>query len=83
MEDHYISSHLRRLGNWVFAPFSKGLMCWSSCQTWGGGVQFISIYRKVSNTRRTKSQNLIASILILSLSLPNPLKPGVKLRMKM
>ena len=40
-------------------------------------------YRKVSNIRRTKSQNLNASRLILQLSLPNPLKPGVKLRMKM
>ena len=40
-------------------------------------------YRKVSNIRRTKSQNSNASRLILQLSLPNPLKPGVKLRMKM
>ena len=40
-------------------------------------------YRKVSNIRRTKSQNLKASRLILQMSLPNPLKPGVKLRMKM
>ena len=40
-------------------------------------------YRKVSNIRRTKSQNLNACRLILYLSLPNPLKPGVKLRMKM
>ena len=43
----------------------------------------LGMYRKVSNIRRTKSQNLNASRLILSLSLPNPLKPGVKLRMKM
>ena len=41
------------------------------------------IYRKVFNIRRTKSQNLNVSRLILQLSLPNPLKPGVKLRMKM
>ena len=40
-------------------------------------------YRKVSNIRPTKSQNLNASRLILWLSLPNLLKPGVKLRMKM
>ena len=39
-------------------------------------------YRKVSNIRRTKSQNLNVSRLILKVSLPNPLKPGVKLRMK-
>ena len=40
-------------------------------------------YRKVSNIRSTKSQNLKASHPTLQLSLPNPLKPGVKLRMKM
>ena len=45
-------------------------------------MTFGEIYRKVSNIRRTKSQNLNASRLILQLSLPNPLKPGVKLRMK-
>ena len=43
----------------------------------------VSTYREVSNIRRTKSQNLNASRLVLKLSLPNPLKPGVKLRMKM
>ena len=41
------------------------------------------IYRKVSNIRRTKSQYLTDSHLVLQSSLPNPLKPGVKLRMKM
>ena len=41
------------------------------------------LYRKVSNIRRTKSPNLNVSRLALLLSLPNPLKPGVKLRMKM
>ena len=40
-------------------------------------------YRKISNIRRTKSQNWTASHFILQLYLPNPLKPGVKLRMKM
>ena len=49
-----------------------------SCNAWN-----ITGYRKVSNIRRTKSQNLNASRLILELSLPIPLKPGVKLRMKM
>ena len=42
-----------------------------------------TMYRKVSNIRRTKSQNLNDSRLVLQLSLPNPLKPCVKLRMKM
>ena len=40
-------------------------------------------YRKVSNIRRTKSQYSNDSHLVLQSSLPNPLKPGVKLRMKM
>ena len=43
----------------------------------------ISIYRKVSNVRRTKSQNLNDSRLVLKLFLPNSLKLGVKSRMKM
>ena len=40
-------------------------------------------YRKISNIRRTKSPNLNVSRLFLQLSLPNPMKPGVKSRMKM
>ena len=39
-------------------------------------------YRKISNISRTKSQNLNDSRLVLHLSLPNLLEPGVKLRMK-
>ena len=40
-------------------------------------------YRQVSNMSRTKFQNWNASLLVLQLSLLNPLKPGVKSRMKM
>ena len=40
-------------------------------------------YRQISNIRRTKSQNLNVSRLVLQLSLPNLLKPCIKLRMKM
>ena len=40
-------------------------------------------YRKVSNIRRTKCQNLNDSRLVLQLSVPNPLKPSVKSIMKM
>ena len=36
------------------------------------------IYHQTSNIRCTKSRNLNASRLVLQLSLPNPLKPGVK-----
>ena len=35
-------------------------------------------YRKVSNIRRTKFQNLNDSRLVLQLSVPNSLKPSVK-----
>ena len=47
------------------------------------GTRKINMYRIVSNIRRTKSQNLNDSHLVLKSSLPNPLKPGVKSRMKM
>ena len=40
-------------------------------------------YRQFSTIKRTQSQNINGSRLVLQLSLPNPLKPGVKLRMKM
>ena len=41
-------------------------------------------YRKISDISRTKSQNLNDSrLVVLQLTLPNPLKPGVKSRMKM
>ena len=40
-------------------------------------------YPKISNIRGTKSQILNDSRLVLQLSAPNPLKPGVKSRLKM
>ena len=40
-------------------------------------------YHQTSNIRHNKSPNLDISCLILQLPLPNPLKPGVKSRMKM
>ena len=40
-------------------------------------------YRKTSSISRAKSQNLNVSCILLKLSSLNPLKPGVKLRMKM
>ena len=42
----------------------------------------VSTYRKISNISRTISQNLNDPRLVLQLSLPNLLKPGVKWRMK-
>ena len=41
------------------------------------------IYHQVSNIRRTESEHLKDSRSVLRLSLPNPLKPDVKSRMKM
>ena len=41
------------------------------------------IYHKTSNMRHTKSQNFTVSPFFLQLPLHNPLKPGVKSRMKM
>ena len=43
-----------------------------------GGVCFNYEYHQTSNISHTKSQNLNVSHLVLKLSLPNPLKPGVK-----
>ena len=40
-------------------------------------------YRKNSNIRRTKFQNLNDSGFVFQLYLSNPLKPGVKSRMMM
>ena len=40
-------------------------------------------YRKISYISRTKSPNLNVSRLVLQLSLPNLMKPGVKSRMTM
>ena len=45
--------------------------------------QFHDNYRQFSNISRTQSQNINVSRLVLQLSSPIPLKPGVKLRMKM
>ena len=41
------------------------------------------MYRRISNIKRTKSQSLNNPRLVLHLSLPHPLKPGIKSRMKM
>ena len=43
----------------------------------------ILYYRKTSSTSRTKSQSLNVSCILVQLFSLNPLKPGVKLRMKM
>ena len=55
---------------------SKTEMARTSNQTTG-------TYRKISNISGTKSPNLNVSRLVLQLSLPNPMKSGVKSIMKM
>ena len=49
----------------------------------GSNVCIYGTYRQISNISRTKSQYWNVSRLVLQLSLPNPLKPGVKSIMKM
>ena len=48
-----------------------------------GLVQPLWSYRQFSNIRLTQSPNISVSRLVFLLSLPNPLKPRVKLRSKM
>ena len=52
------------------------LMHWSYCS-------LVQSYRKTSSISRTKSRNLNVSCILSQLSSLHPLKPGVKLRMKM
>ena len=56
-------------------------LLWIDCFT--VPIEKRETYCEISNTRHTKSQNLNVSRLVLQLSLPNPLKPGVKSRMKL
>ena len=50
---------------------------------WIPKLQGLLKYSQVSNISRTKSQHLKDSRSVFWLSLPNPLKPDVKSRMKM
>ena len=55
----------------------------NSSETHSNNIPIYLCYRKVSNIRRTKSQDLNDSHFILKSSLANPLKPGDKSRMEM
>ena len=64
------------------------LPCWNESNSIDEGRQYIVMqfninYRQVSNISCTKSQRLKYFPSALRLSLPNPLKPDVKSRMKM
>ena len=65
--------------------YTRGSCCLVFCFSFlpANFTHLLQNYRKVSNIRRTKSQNWNDSHLVLKSSLPNPLKPGVKSRMKM
>ena len=70
---NYWDSHLAHR-KWLWCSFSD----WAQIKTYHSCG-----YRKTSSISRTKSQNLNVSCILLQLSSLNPLKPGVKLRMKM
>ena len=71
-------SNFREMIHSLTAPITPKRF--GQCGRW---ASFDSIYRQVSNIRRTKSPHLKDSRTVLRLSLPNPLKPGVKMRMMM
>ena len=56
---------------------------WSVCHRLKKIIFYQFSYHQISDISCTKSQNLYVSCLVLQLFLPNPLKPGVKLTMKM
>ena len=69
--------------------WKNGQMCFlysfvsHGCVWLSNMLQMADEYRRFSNIIRTKYQNINVSRLVLQWSLPNPLKPGVKLRTKM
>ena len=76
--------------SWHLPRTAMRLLVAKECQSWSPSLCHFSAptpkwahYRKISNIRRTKSPSLNVSLLVLQLSLPNPMKPGFKSRMKM
>ena len=53
------------------------LSCRDICKLSDDKAPITYMHRKISNMNRTKLQNLNRRRLVLQLSLPNPLKPGV------
>ena len=72
--------HRARLLRW---GWSKGWMNGLLPSTGDREESWSNMLSPVTPDIRTNSKNLNDSRLVLQLSLPNPLKPGVKLRMKM
>ena len=73
---YYKSGVFVQLSSVKWRPFCPGLNVPISSWDASSASKTIHTYRQSSSIRRTKSQNL-------KLSLSNPLKPGVKSRMKM
>ena len=67
----------------VFYLWENNMVKWGATSLVSSKFGQCSTRCQTFNTRCTKSQNLNVSRLVLQLSLPNPLKPGVKSRMKM
>ena len=74
-----IANALELLQSCTEQPISCLLITWWWKEPWHQQQS----YRQVSNIRCTKSQHFKDSRTVLRLSLPNPLKPDVKSRMKM
>ena len=76
----YFANHLLSVQFyvWHLAHYSALESSHSTFPCW-----FTFQYSQTSNTRCIKSQNSNVSRIVLQLSLPNPLKPGVKSWMKM
>ena len=67
-------NYLSKLGHNLGSPVK---LCFNYLSKLGHNLGSPDKYRKVSNIRRTKCQNLDDSRLVLQLSVPNPLKPSV------
>ena len=68
----------QRASNAAMFPFDDVIMNYGISHPKASGEARWKSYRKLSNIRRTKSQNLNDSRLVLHLSLRNLLKPGVE-----
>ena len=75
------------MGQLLVDSLHKGPVMQKAETSWCGAVNmytyFCTMYCLTSNIRHTTFQNLNVSCLVLLLSLTNPLKQGVKSRMKM
>ena len=75
---------LLSIGDGAVGVTNLGIMLlWSGLNVFRWDQLIDSVYRQFSNISGTQSQNINVSRLVLPLSLPNPLQPGVKLRVKM